>query len=88
MVVNAHVISVQNSCDFIINSVRNSSLNFSSQETPYSLYLTIRKSFAESKAFPSDPNSSETPVICEMEELKCKVKDVEKINDGLKHDYE
>ena len=23
-----------------------------------------------------------------MEELKCKVKDVEKINDGLKHDYE
>ena len=30
-------------CDHILNSVRSSNLNFANQETPYSLYLTIRK---------------------------------------------
>ena len=30
-------------CDHILNSVRSSNLNFAYQETPYSLYLTIRK---------------------------------------------
>ena len=32
------------SCDRILNSVRSTNLNFSCQETPFSLYLTIRKS--------------------------------------------
>ena len=82
MAVNSPVISVKNSCDFIINSVRNSALNFSSQETPYSLYLTIRKSFVKSTIFPSEQKFSdirETSVSCAVEQLKCKLKDAEEI---------
>ena len=33
------------SCDSVIECVRASSLNFSCQETPYSFYITLRKSF-------------------------------------------
>ena len=33
------------SCDSVIDSVRASSLNFSCQETPFSFYITLRKSF-------------------------------------------
>ena len=36
--------SVQKSCDLVIESVRASSLNYNLQETPYSIYLSIRKS--------------------------------------------
>ena len=35
------------SCDKILNSVRSTNLNFSCQETPFSLYLTIRKSLVK-----------------------------------------
>ena len=35
------------SCDEILNSVRSTNLNFSCQETPFSLYLTIRKSLVK-----------------------------------------
>ena len=35
---------IKYSCEQILSSVRCSNLNFSSTETPYSLYLTIRKS--------------------------------------------
>ena len=35
------------SCDSVLNSVRTSGLNYSCQETPYSLYLTLRKSFTQ-----------------------------------------
>ena len=36
---------IQDSCAHILRSVRNSKLNFACQETPYSIYLTIRKSW-------------------------------------------
>ena len=38
-------INIQKSCSEILNSVRNSKLNFSCQETPFSIYLTVRKSW-------------------------------------------
>ena len=37
--------SVQSSCDFLLNSVRCSGLNYSCQETPFSIFLNLRKSF-------------------------------------------
>jgi chromosome segregation ATPase len=40
--------AIQSSCDQIIYCVRGSLLNFSIHETPYSLYLTIRKSLSNS----------------------------------------
>ena len=36
---------IQNSCAKILSSVRNSNLNYSSQETPFSIYMTVRKSW-------------------------------------------
>ena len=35
--------TMANACDIILNSVRSSNLNFACQETPFSIYLTIRK---------------------------------------------
>ena len=35
---------IQSSCDSIMYSIRSSSLNYSVQETAYSIYVTIRKS--------------------------------------------
>ena len=53
MVINSQCLSVETSCDFVLKSVRNSYLNYNVQETPYSLYLTIRKSFADNKISPA-----------------------------------
>ena len=39
---------VQDSCNNIVNSVHDSNLNFSMTETPYSLYITVRKSLLKS----------------------------------------
>ena len=47
--------SAQSSCDFIQHSVRNSGLNFSCQETPYSIFLTVRKSFIKSRSTGPNP---------------------------------
>ena len=42
-------VSVQNSCDIVLRSFRESSLNFSMQETPFSIYISVRKSFFKHK---------------------------------------
>ena len=40
---------LENTCDFLIHKIRDSGLNFSCQETPYSFYITLRKSFIKSR---------------------------------------
>ena len=47
-------ISLLNSCQSILNQVRMSSLNYSLQETPFTLYLTIRKSFVRLRNQPEN----------------------------------
>ena len=54
MATNSKLQSVENSCELIITSVRDSLLNFSLQETPFSIYITIRKSLAKNKLFSQD----------------------------------
>ena len=39
--------NIQQSCDRILNNVRCSNLNFSLNETPFSIYITIRKSLTK-----------------------------------------
>ena len=85
--------SIKNSCDLILNSVRNSSLNSTIQETPFSSYLTIRKTL--NKSFPTfqqncvepfpifDADQNEAEIVT----LKQKLKDVQESNDNLKNDY-
>ena len=86
--------SVRDSCNLVISSVRDSSLNFSIQETPFSLYLTIRKSFIKSKeAYPyqnvsNQNNVHEVKIKTEEENLEKKVKQLEKINLTLQNDFE
>ena len=84
-------LSVNDSCDFVISSVRNSFLNFSIQETPFSLYLTIRKSFSQTSSNSDKIFSRDTNVgreNSEVETLKIKLKAAEDSNMNLKKDYE
>ena len=46
--------NIQTSCDFILKNVRSSSLNYSVQETPFSQFLTIRKSLVKIRSIRSD----------------------------------
>ena len=81
----------------ILNSVRNSCLNISIQETPFSLYLTVRKSLARNQPL-QDPdnneqaldvkNLSETLLKEEIKTLKLKLKEAEDFNLNLKHECE
>ena len=41
--------NIENACDMILKSVIKSGLIFLFQETPYSLYLTVRKSLAKNE---------------------------------------
>ena len=43
VVINSQLTSPQAECDEIIKCVRSSNLHFSVQETPFSLYVTVRK---------------------------------------------
>ena len=43
------------SCQSILNQVRKTNLNFSLQETPFSIYLTVRKSFVKSRIVLDNP---------------------------------
>ena len=78
--------SVQNSCDVILNSVRASFLNYSCSETPYSLYLTIRKSWVKTSSV-SDNHQFGTRLE-ELDSLKLKLKSLEDSNESLKIKYD
>ena len=71
-------INIQKSCSEILNSVRNSNLNFSCQETPFSIYLTVRKSWnrkvCETGHHVSEPNSD--LILSENLSLKAELADV------------
>ena len=80
--------SVQKSCDLVIESVRASSLNYNLQETPYSIYLSIRKSSL--KRIPT-VDQEEVPQIQspnKLKELESKLKSAEAANFALKLKYE
>ena len=78
---------VINSCQLILETVRSSNINFMIQETPYSIYLTLRKSAAKSQTSPwiqtqaiSALKNELERVIFDSESLanKCKTLDHEK----------
>ena len=83
-------LSIQNSCDLVLNSVRTSSLNFSVFETPYSIYLSVRKSFSKSKLIPDHilPNCDNQKYANEIEDLKTNLKSAEHANNLLATKYE
>ena len=74
--------SPQKICESIIDSVRSSHLNFSIQETPFSLYLTIRKSY--SKRFPTQVLETSPPFLVETSrEFESKIETLMTLNSKL-----
>ena len=94
MSTNFAMLSVQNSCDFVIGSVRDSFLNYSIQETPFSLYLTIRKSFSKVNSnsnqisFGLQQKKVHEEQVQDHESLRIKLKSVENSNRILQQNYE
>ena len=88
MTVNFSTLNIKTSCDFVIGSVRDSLLNYSIQETPYSLYLTIRKSFARSANLEHCLSNLGPQNFTEIETLKMKLKTAEEANLMLSKNYE
>ena len=58
----ATLISAHETCDEIVNSVKSSNLHFILQETPHSVYITIRKKFVNEAFSKNDEenNSKQT----------------------------
>jgi hypothetical protein len=54
LIFTMHVKNIQESCNSVLTTVRQCNLNYCIQETPYSLLLTIRKSFSKNKYQNSD----------------------------------
>lgn len=93
----------QSSCDSILQLVRCSYLNFEIKETPFSLFLTIRKSFnksfrvhqSQSSSFQEDNSVDLLELAAELDMLKSenqclKVKNrtLEEANDSLTRNFE
>ena len=57
---------VYTSCEPIFSAVRNSKLNFNLQETPFSFYLSIRKSYTKNQT-PEVQSSNSVPLLANSE---------------------
>ena len=82
--------AVQESCNSIMHHIRASSLNFKIEETPYSIFLTVRKSF--SKNFSSHPSPSFlVSNACDLSEFQSELEKLKEENIELRaknHDLE
>ena len=93
--------NAQEACNTILQQTRSSNLNFTFQETPYSVFLTIRKSFSKRTLnhFPRIEPGNSVPLEnlttkssselfqADILALKLKNEHLEKANDDLKNDY-
>ena len=83
---------IQPSCDSILDSVRSSPLNYSVQETAFSLYVTIRKStrknFKMSSSQQNYPCENISQNANELDFLKSRCQLVENRNEALKSQLE
>jgi FtsZ-binding cell division protein ZapB len=70
---------VETSCRHIMNTVRSLPLNFNIVETPYSIYVTVRKSLLKST------QSLDNQIVVDQDE---KIKKLEEANHHLKADLE
>jgi hypothetical protein len=77
---------IKNSCQPIWNSINNSSLNFPYQETPYSLYITVRKSLVKEVLISTKP--SENLSRSDEHESCDRRKMLESLNERLKSNLE
>ena len=57
---------LETSCDLLLQNIRDSGLNYNCQLTPFSMYVTIRKSFIKSRT--SLINSTHSLNVCRKSE--------------------
>ena len=80
--------NIHDSCSKILNSIRNSTLNYSCQETPYSMYITVRKSWNKNIQSPhARLRHDQEDIDCkeaELSDVKADLKTTKKINDELR----
>ena len=80
--------NVKASSDFLLHSVRSSGLNYVCQETPFSIFLTVRKTFVKSTT-PSNTTSILEPEKCNVKQEKL-LEDNNSLKEAfnrLKNDY-
>ena len=80
----------QNSCGSILNNVRMSGLNFCIQETPFSCYVTIRKSPVKTPKVPLPNSQQRVPnpnPDCNIDLLKSRISFLENANEKVKNDF-
>ena len=63
----------QDVCDQVLQVIRSSQLNFCSQETPYSVFLTLRKSFTQKFKHPSSLEPFLQPKLVKNSNLEMEV---------------
>ena len=87
--------TIENSCQKIINSVRSFSLNFTFQETPFSIYFSVRKSLNKSlnqslnlDICPNGHIEAVHLVKSEKDKLQSKIEALENANANLQRNYE
>ena len=82
-------LQIENKCHEILQSLKSSSLNYSAQITPFSIYVTVRKSLV--KQMMNHPSEEGQTVVdknpdfsSEYEIMKSRCKFLETSNDDLK----
>ena len=87
---------ILSSCQEIINSVRSSSLNFNIQETPYSIYFTVRKTISKAANLhhvpllkhPLNISDQSEDILIENDSLLRKLDNLKNSNTTLQENYE
>ena len=80
---------VQDSCHSFLNSSRITNLNYGIQETPHSIFISIRKSLDKSFVAPQNLSTKITSVpVEEFSRLVSHCKFLEDSNGALKTDFE
>ena len=81
--------TIEKSCDKIISAVRSSCLNFAVQETPFSIYFTIRKSLRKSSNLDLYLNQTKEVVHdSKIEILESKIASLQNTIETISRDYE
>ena len=79
--------SAQKHCDTILDRVRSSNLNFVLQETPFSIFLTIRKSFNKNlsnQPYPEPNLDSDVHDSDKLSDLMAEIKSLRTENKNIK----
>ena len=72
----------------LLQSIRDSGLNFVCQETPWSVYLTLRKLFIRSKSNVKNEGNEDIPKQIELDHLKVELKQLAEKNELLQRSNE